>query len=368
MKTNLVTKPLIWLLALAALSAGGLYAEAKVETGEINSAKFRIDMPANFNGGLVMYCHGYSGVAVGYDNPKPNPFLDVFLNQGYAVAQSGYAAGGWAIQEAVQDTEALRRYFVKKYGAAKETYITGHSMGGFLTMMLVERYPNVYDGGLALCGPLAPTNWFMKRGAFDLRVVFDYYFPGALPSPVKIPVDYKNTPSQTAEIQALLDSKPTQAEEVRRWAGLHNNKDLASGLTFGTYVLKDLEQRGGGNPFDNRSTVYEGVSDYNALNDGVKRYTPDARAAEYLRTYYTPTGRLLRPLLAIHTTYDPVVPAWIPNFYSSLAEQAGNAGLFVQHYVKHDGHCAIRPEEVSSGFAELRQWKESGTRSIAAGQ
>jgi hypothetical protein len=34
----------------------------------------------------------------------------------------------------------------------------------------------------------------------------------------------------------------------------------------------------------------------------------------------------------------------------------------VQQYVNHDGHCAILPDEVAHGFAELREWKSKGTR------
>ena len=50
----------------------------------------------------------------------------------------GVAAGGWAIQEGAVDTESLRRYFVGKYGKPKETYITGHSMGGFCVLKFSE--------------------------------------------------------------------------------------------------------------------------------------------------------------------------------------------------------------------------------------
>ena len=89
------------------------------------------------------------------------------------------------------------------------------------------------------------------------------------------------------------------------------------------------------------------------------------RATEYLHTYYTPTGRLTRPMLAIHTTYDPLVPPWIPNAYSVLTETMGTKSLFVQQYVKHDGHCAINSTEVSRGFTELREWKNRGVRPAA---
>ena len=35
-------------------------AAVHTEIGEINGAKFRIDLPEKWNGGLVVYCHGYS--------------------------------------------------------------------------------------------------------------------------------------------------------------------------------------------------------------------------------------------------------------------------------------------------------------------
>ena len=41
--------------------------------------------------------------------------------------------------------QALRRYFVGKHGAPAETYVTGHSMGGHITMAIIERYSDVYQ-------------------------------------------------------------------------------------------------------------------------------------------------------------------------------------------------------------------------------
>ena len=344
------------------LAATGCSAQPRSEVGEINGASFRISVPEKWNGGLVMYCHGYTPTPGKFSGALLDPVLNVFLEQGYAVAQSGYAGGGWAIQEAIQDTQALQRYFGRKYGAPKETYVTGHSMGGFLTMALLEAFPNSYDGGLALCGPLAPASWFMRRKVFDVRVVFDYYFPGALPPPDKVPAEFTRSPELQQRILALLESMPAQAEAMRRFTRNHTNQDLAGTLVFFTYILKDLQQRGGGNPFDNRNTIYEGTGDDNAVNDGVKRYTSDPRAVEYLRTWYTPTGRLARPMLALHTTYDPLVPPEVPDQYDVISEQAGSAGFFVQQYVKRDGHCAILPGEVARGFADLRAWKSRGER------
>jgi pimeloyl-ACP methyl ester carboxylesterase len=337
-------------------------ANSKTETGDINGAKFRIDLPEHWNGGLVMYCHGYASMPVSYDDPKLPPALAVFIDEGYAVAQSGYAATGWAVEQAVVDIENLRRYFIAKYGAVKETYITGHSMGGFLTMMIMETNPLAYDAGLPLCGPLAPANHFMSRGAFDARVVFDYYFPGGLPDPAKVDRGYEDSKDAREHVLQLLDGAPDKAAVLRRMIDIKSNQDLAGVLSFITSVLKELQQRAGGNPFDNTSIIYTGSPDDAALNAGVKRYRADPKAAAYVRQFYTPTGLIRKPMLAVHTVYDPLVSPAIPNVYQSLVEQAGAANWYVQQYVRHDGHCAIEPGEIARAFSELREWKTSGVR------
>lgn len=352
-----------FLLAATTVALG----QTKTEIGEINHARFRIDVPENWNHSLVIYCHGYAAEPVTYTQKELPKALAVFVKQGYALAQSGYSAGGWAIEQAIPDTEALRKYFIDKYDKPKETYITGHSMGGFLTMAIIEKFPESYDAGLALCGPLAQASWFMQR-PFDIRVVFDYYFPGALPSPAKVPADYKMTDDLRKSIKQLLDAKPEAAAIMRNLTSLKNNTDLANGLVFGTYVLKDLQQRAGGNPFDNRYSIYTGTPDDNALNDKVQRYAADPGTLSYLERYYTPTGKLQRPILAIHTTYDPTVSPTVPNMYVLITREAGKGDMFVQHYVKHDGHCNITPEETEQGFTELRKWKEKGERPVAGGQ
>jgi hypothetical protein len=60
----------ILLLGLVLLAP--LHAAARTEIGEINGARFRIDVPEKWNGGLVVYCHGYSDSPGNYEN-KPNP-------------------------------------------------------------------------------------------------------------------------------------------------------------------------------------------------------------------------------------------------------------------------------------------------------
>jgi pimeloyl-ACP methyl ester carboxylesterase len=348
-------------LSLFALFTALLSAAPKVELGEINGAAFRIDVPDDWNGGLVLFCHGYSTTPAKFDSaPKPTAPWTPFLKAGYAVAQSGYAGIGWAIEEATADTLALRRYFITKYGKPKEIFISGQSMGGFTTMVLMEQFPSEFDAGLSLCGPLAGAMQYKLRTAFEYRVLFDYYFPGILPPPDRVPHDFERSKDVEAKVLDALKSKPDVAETLRRYTGIRTDAELANLEVFWTYQLMDMAKRAGGNAFDNRNVIYVNVPDNNAVNDGVKRYKADPKAVEYLKTFYAPTGKLTKPMLAIHTTYDPLAAPWVPSGYAVLTENAGNPDKFVLQYVKHDGHCKIELDEIARGFDQLRRWKETG--------
>lgn len=351
-------------LVLAICSICFCAAHAKTEFGKLDGAAFRIDVPDDWNHGLVVYYHGYDAAnhGVAFDEKKTlDPRLAAFTKAGFAVIQSGYSQGGWALEQAIPETEALRRYFIEKYDKPNETYVAGASMGGMLTVMTLEQSPENYVAGLDLCGAAQDTPTLFTR-AFDLRVVFDYYFPGALPNPAKVPADYAMSEKLGKKLATLLQAKPQAVAALQHFAGLHGIKDLIDDLLFGTWVLKDAEQRAGGNPFDNHNTVYTGTPNDNALNDGVKRYAADPGALAYLQRFYAPTGHLTRPVLALHTTYDQLVPPSVPGAYSLLARAAGAGDFFVVQYVKHDGHCNFTPAEIEHGFAELRLWKEKGTK------
>jgi hypothetical protein len=161
---------------------------------------------------------------------------------------------------------------------------------------------------------------------------------------------------------AMLDARPKEAAELRAFSRLRLNAEVAWAAVLFTDIMRDVQRRGGGNPFDNTNTIYEGTSDDNALNDGVRRYRADPAAAAWLRGHYTPTGRISRPLVALHTTYDPLVPPWVTNAYALTTAQAGADSLFVQQYVHRATHCGFTADEIRRSFDALRAWKEAGRR------
>ena len=338
------------------------------EIGTLQGASFRIDVPKQeWNRDLVVYFHGYESkpriFSLADNQPRPpSRILQQLLNRGYAVAESGYSTGGWAVERAAKDSEALRRYFGKKYGSPRETFVMGHSMGGLLTLMTLEQHPDAYAGGLALCGVLAPADLVMQR-AFANRVAFDAFFPGVLPDVEHIPDSFAmNDVPTITNVQKALDSKPDSAALVRSLADVHTNRGLADVLVFNTFVIEDLRLKTGGNPFDNRNLIYTGTTDDNALNSEVKRFAGDRKAIEYLSEYYTPTGRLKRKLLAVHTTYDPLVPAATAAYYDAATRRLGVGDLFVQQYVNRDGHCNITADQTGKAFDELAAWVHGDRR------
>ena len=199
--------------------------------------------------------------------------LTAYVESGAALAQSAYSNTGWAVEQAVADIEALRKYFVQKYGKPRRTFATGHSMGGFLTMMLLESQATIYDGGLSLCGPLTSASTVFTN-ALNYRVVFDYFFPDALPDLAHVPADFKPSRDLDTKLIQLIKSKPPKAELVRRYMGMKNDDDVAKVVDFLTFQLKDIQERAGGNPVDNRNTIYTLAGADDDFNQRIKRMPP----------------------------------------------------------------------------------------------
>jgi pimeloyl-ACP methyl ester carboxylesterase len=349
---------------LHAQSAGQAAPPGKVETGAINGAAFRIEVPANWNKGLVMYAHGYRLAGSTAWDPEAGPeklLRGVFLSRGFAFAESGYSADGWAVKEGIEDTEALRRYFVAKYGRPTETYITGHSMGGHITIATIERYPEAYQGAMPMCGPLGPAIDFLNNGLFDMLVTFDALFPNTIGSP------YEPSLTTAVKVKAAIEAQPDRAA---RYAHRFSRPvaDLPGVLAFFQAIAGEIKKRAGGEPFDNRNRIYTGFGEDASLNRAVKRYTADPAARDYLREYATPTGRISDPVLAIHTTTDPLVLGTDVSAYEIQASLAGTNDRFVARFVEATGHCNFTPGQTGSAFDALVTWARDGTRPGAGEQ
>ena len=337
------------------------------EIGILNGVAYRIDIPANWNHAAVVFYHGYA--------LKPASFhiaerlagqQEPFFERRYAVLQSAFSQTGWALQQAYPETESLRRYFVKKYGQPRETFVAGGSMGGQLVAITLELNPKPYLGGLDLCGSVGPTSQSFGR-RFAMRAAFDYYFPDVMPPLVPVPADYEDTIADRDKVLTALRSNPASALLMRSLTGLHTDLDLAHDIAYWTFVVADMQHRGGGNPFDNRNYIYAGTSPTSSasdleLNAKVKRYAAVPQSRAYLMRHYTPNGHLGRPMLALHTIYDPIVQVSQLASYDREVQAAGAEDNFVQQIVDREGHCNFTENEIGDAFDEMVRWAHGGKR------
>ncbi|MGH8171794.1 MAG: alpha/beta hydrolase [Rhodanobacteraceae bacterium] len=337
---------------------------ATTDIGALDGVGYRIDIPANWNRGLVVYFHGYAVDPVAYEKgERLSPMFDGMLRRGFAVIQSAYSATGWAVEEGAADTEKLRKHFIAKHGVPSETFVSGMSMGGTLVVMAMETHADVYAGALSLCGAIEPTDRLMQRD-FALRAAFDFYFPNLLGPLVPVPADYVADGDVAAKIRDALKSNPAALRALLGVYGAGDAATLPDVLAAITYDIKEMQQRMHGNPFGNADFLYTGSGNDFALNDGVHRYRAEAKAAQAMSRFYTPTGNLSRPMLALHDIGDPLVPASTAFEYAVLAQRAGNADLFVQQYVNANGHCVFTPDEIDRAFGELLDWVHDGKRPV----
>ncbi len=141
---------------------------AQAYWGVHTGAGYRIEVPDNWNGDLVIWAHGFREAAptdpdfleLTVDN---HPLREFLIPNGYAWAASSYRRNDYDVTSGVQDSHALTKRFNGIVGKPDRVYFTGASMGGHITAVAIEQYPRTYDGALPVCGVL---------GDFEL---FDYF-------------------------------------------------------------------------------------------------------------------------------------------------------------------------------------------------
>src|SRR5215207_9698347 len=149
-------------------------------SGEIDGAPYRIAVPANWNGTLLVYGHGYRDKAdhpgeVDNRNPDiaPNAALaNALLAQGFALSGSAYKDNGWAVEEGVHDLKNLTVYFRDTYAQPDRTILWAFSMGTVIGFESMERFGGIYDGALCACavGAGATQTW---DAAGDVTLAYD---------------------------------------------------------------------------------------------------------------------------------------------------------------------------------------------------
>ena len=302
---------------------------------------------------------------LGFDVPA-------LLEEGFALAMSSYSQNGNATEEGYRDTKALLPLFTKEFGRPERVYVTGHSMGGIITLRLIEKHPGLFDGALPLCGVVGGNNLVYDQVS-HVRVLFDYFYPGVLPGPAEMP----DVADPFEVLDAGLFAMATDVRPVPGWyeIGLIDGLDLPD-LSPDPFAVFDailwrlwangagnlIERTGGKDPWGNIDTYYTGSLDDVTLNAFVDRYSQHPRARAYNRLWYEPTGRLRVPTLTLHNLIDPLVPITHEDEYAERVASRGKSHNLVQRVSSAEvyGHCWFTPDEEITAFLDLVNWVENG--------
>jgi pimeloyl-ACP methyl ester carboxylesterase len=328
-------------------------------------ARYRACLPDGaWNGDLVLYAHGYTPTEAPLGLPgEAERFGAPLRALGYAFATTSYRVNGLAVLPAQEDLLDLVRIFTSNYGTPRQVFLVGASEGGLITALSVERHPDVYDGGLAICGPIGSFR-DQVRTFGDFRVVFDAFFPGLIPGPpLQVPEDVRaRWPSiYQSRIVPLLHDPASRAKLLEIFAVTGAPFDPARPETIETtlrgvlgYAVAasgDAAAWMDGLPFDNTGRTYRGAQDDAWLNETVQRFAPNPTAEAALQAYET-SGRLEVPLVALHTTGDEIVPFFQMEQYAEKADRS-SPGQFHSIPIERYGHCNLTQEEILKAFAEM---------------
>jgi pimeloyl-ACP methyl ester carboxylesterase len=358
-----------------------------------DGAAWKAEVPAEWNGTLLLYSHGYrfpgsSNPAVDVGDPLTGGWL---LDHGFALAGSSYARTGWAIEEGIRDQLALLDELRQRIGQPHTTIAWGHSLGGMITAGLVQVAPDRFDGALPMCGVLAGAVGTWNQGLDSLFAFKTLLAPDSGLQLVRITDPTGNfqlaqqllaaaqgTPQGRARLAlaAALADLPgwTDASQPEPAAGdfatmLANQIGAIGslGIPFGFLARAEVEARAGGNPSWNTGVDYahqlelsadrqevEAVyqqagldlqADLQTLNSA-ERISADPGAVRYLTEHIVYDGDLGGdPVLALHTTDDPLVVVEQEQAYDSAVSRAGDSDLLRQVFVHRGGHCSFTPAE-----------------------
>ena len=364
-------------------------------SGVLEGAAYRIEVPKNWNGILVMYAHGYAGTgpALRLTTPSIRRYL---AENGYAWAASSYTKNYYDVRVGVEDTNKLALAFkrlVTEGGRTidepKKRYLIGHSMGGHVTGAAIEKEAQTtaqnkvkYVAAMPMCGVLGDTDLFNYFGAYQFAA---QQLAGTMVVTTNA-TDFMNVrmPTQDALFTAYPTATTPAGDKLKAivqnlTGGARPNFELG----FSSKQWQDAvwSTFGGDGTIsgilskpvvDTRQIVYQldndpaQSDDEKAFNAAVHRATPEDGANglrdDGLRWIPKVNGEFDIPVLSLHTLGDLYVPWVMEQIYRKRATEKGNSDRLVQRAIRGTGHCEFTYAEQATAFGELAKWEQEGVK------
>jgi hypothetical protein len=379
----------------------------------LDGAIWVADLPARWNGTLLLYSHGF-GPLEAMDAPD-SATSAALLARGYALAGSSYDPNGslWALDSAVHDQLGTLRAVESGVLPRRPGRVLafGTSMGGLVSALEAQHGAGLIDGALTTCGVVAGgvnLNNYQIAGQYTLAQLL---LPGqrvqlvgfaSASDALKTAATLQSAAAQAqhdpagrarlALAMALMNVPPWAASQAApppatdpaaQEAAQYEVEFTGSFSALDTMVsgLPSIDQAAGGTAawtagvdfaalLDHSPYRHEVTALYHAARISLSAdlgtltrhadITPDPKAVASLRRTSVPTGHLAVPELDLHTTSDEIIAVQQENYYARQVRAAGSADLLRQAYVASVGHCNFSPAELVAGVEAVSQRVSTG--------
>lgn len=373
----------------------GVTAETDRWHGVLNGAGYRVEVPKNWNGRLVLYAHGYEGL---------DPVLKVsdipirrhLIENGYAWAASSFSRNGYDVRAGIEDTNALALAFTtiaarnnRPLPPPSKIYIVGASMGGHVAAAAVERETLEtavnkvrYNGALPMCANVGDTDLFSYASAYQLAAQYLAGVP-ATSFPV---TDFASKEDRIQrELWRIFPTVPTDQGRklMAAFISLTGGPRPIAEDSFRLKPMQDPVWRRFGddgtvdgilnkNIADTTGVAYQLDADpaLNAeeqtMNAAILRVAPAAdanpRRSDGLRWLPKVNGQFDVPVVTLAGLGDLFVPFSMQQLYKRRAVANGSDRWLVQRAIRTPGHCDFTIAEQVEAFQAMVNWDLTGVK------
>lgn len=370
-----------------------------VYEGIQGDAVYSAEIPDEWNGGLVMYTHGFRGNGEALAVSIPDPaWRGTVIGAGYAWAASSFSANYYDVRAGVEDTNRLalevmdyiERDFGQRFDEPGQRLISGYSMGGHIAAAAVERearetarFRVEYAGAAPFCQ--AEQNQFQWLGDYPLLAQTlaglgdrpREEFPSLAPqiigtlfelddnnNPTWVPANAEGERLRQAAVQLTGGERPIFADfgfVQNTWQEAVLSTGGADGTIDGILA---------GNIYDNTEREYRfnpgGAlqADEQDLNERIERVAADenvnALREDGVRWLPLVNGDFDVPVLTLHTLGDFYVPFRHQQLYRERALDNGAQDLLVQRAIRAPGHCDFTGTEIVTALGDWLRWVNGG--------
>lgn len=356
------------------------------------NAGYHIEVPDDWNGELVVWAHGIRSFGTQELTVDDHPMRHFLISQGYAWAASSFSRNDYDVTTGVQDTLALLKRFNGLAAKPDKVYMTGESMGGHITAVIIEQFPNLFAGAMPICGAVGDYETF--DFVLDYNLAAQQLGTNSSIFPVE-PMLYAGltVPTIKANLESALGLWPVglnqQGQNLKNlvmmrsggdrpnfdsaWYFWNTFAEIATGpgnFLFDLGSSDGVMPRNPVNTAENIDVIYqfdtnpELSPEEQAFNDSIFRIAlaPQSKNPNGLSQVPVINGNLPIPVLTMHNIGDLFVPIKNEIAYATKVMKQGKQDLLVSRAYKGVMHCDFTATEMVSSFLDLVDWVENGNK------